>query len=101
MFSCEFCEISRSNFFYRTHIGATVFGLSFINPRTKSVKELVSLNPDSGVIFYIKSRKDLLKRKDQEQPPEFFLVKKEHLSQSLFLNKVSGHRFFAVNFAKF
>ena len=42
MFSCEFCEISRSNFFYRTHIGATVFGLSFINPRTKSVKELVS-----------------------------------------------------------
>ena len=31
MFSSEFCEISRNNFFIE-HIGATAFGLSFVNP---------------------------------------------------------------------
>ena len=31
MFSSEFCEISRNNFFIE-HIGATDFGLSFVNP---------------------------------------------------------------------
>ena len=41
MFSYEFCSISRNKLFYRTHIRATVFGLSFVNPRKKSVKELV------------------------------------------------------------
>ena len=40
MFSCEFYEISRNNFFIE-HIGATAFELSFVNPRMKSVKELV------------------------------------------------------------
>ena len=41
MFSCEFCKISRNKLFYRAHIWVTVFGLSFVNPRKKSVKELV------------------------------------------------------------
>ena len=41
MFSCEFCKISRNNFFNRTYIRATVFRLSFVNPRRKSLKELV------------------------------------------------------------
>ena len=40
MFSCEFCEISRNNFFIE-HIWATAFGLSFVNPGKSSVKELV------------------------------------------------------------
>ena len=40
IFSCEFCKISRNNFFTE-HIQATAFGLSFVNPRKKSVKELV------------------------------------------------------------
>ena len=40
MFSCDFCKISRNNFFVE-HIQATTFGLSFVNPRKKSVKELV------------------------------------------------------------
>ena len=35
MFSCEFCEISRNNFFIE-RIGATAFELSFVNPRMKS-----------------------------------------------------------------
>ena len=45
MFSCEFCEISRNNFLYiyiELFIWATAFGLSFVNPRKKSMKELVS-----------------------------------------------------------
>ena len=37
MFSCEICEISRDNFFIE-QIWATTFGLSFVNPRNKSVK---------------------------------------------------------------
>ena len=40
MFSCEFCEISRNNFF-REQIRVTAFGLSFVNARKTSVKELV------------------------------------------------------------
>ena len=40
MFSFEFCKISRNNFFIE-HIRATAFGLSFVNPRKKTVKELV------------------------------------------------------------
>ena len=41
MFSCKFCEISRKNFLYRTfHLGH-YFWLSFVNPRKKSIKELV------------------------------------------------------------
>ena len=40
MFSCKFCEISRNNIFIE-HNQATAFGLSFENPRKKSVKELV------------------------------------------------------------
>ena len=40
MLSCEFCEISRNNIFIE-HTQATAFGLSFVNPRKKSVKELV------------------------------------------------------------
>ena len=40
MFSDEFCKISRNNFFIE-HILATAFGLNFVNPRKKSVKELV------------------------------------------------------------
>ena len=39
MFSCKFCEISRNIFI--EHNQATAFGLSFENPRKKSVKELV------------------------------------------------------------
>ena len=38
--SCEFCKISRNNFFIE-HIWAIAFGLSFVSPRKKSVKELV------------------------------------------------------------
>ena len=42
MFSCEFCEISRNNFLYvKLFIWATAFGLSLVNPRKKSMKELV------------------------------------------------------------
>ena len=42
MFSSDFCEISRSNFSTQiAHIQATAFGLSFVNPWKKSVKELV------------------------------------------------------------
>ena len=41
MFSCEFCKISRNKLFYRAHIRVSVFGLSFVNPRKKSMKELV------------------------------------------------------------
>ena len=40
MFSYEFCKISRKNFFIE-HIRMTAFGLSFVNPRKKSVTELV------------------------------------------------------------
>ena len=46
MFFWEFSEISRNNFFYRTHSGdcfwikfyiwATAFGLNFVNSRKKS-----------------------------------------------------------------
>ena len=39
-FPVNFCKISRNNFFYRTHLG-TAFGLSFANPRKKSMKKLV------------------------------------------------------------
>ena len=39
MFSCEFCKISGKNFFIE-YIQATAFGLSFVNTRKKSVKEL-------------------------------------------------------------
>ena len=40
MLSCEFCEISRNNYFIE-NIRETAFGLSFVNPKKKSVKELV------------------------------------------------------------
>ena len=40
MFSCEFCEISRNNFFIE-HIWVTTLGLSFVNRRGKPVKELI------------------------------------------------------------
>ena len=40
LFSCKFCKISRNNYFIE-HIWATAFGLSFVNPRKKSVKEPV------------------------------------------------------------
>ena len=40
MFFYEFCKISGNNFFTE-HIRATAFGLSFVNPRKKSVKRLV------------------------------------------------------------
>ena len=40
MFSCELYEISRNNFFIE-HIRVTAFGLSFVNPRRKSMEELV------------------------------------------------------------
>ena len=66
MFSCEFSEFSRNNFFIE-HFWATAFVLSFVNPRKKSkgtslVKFLQSCN------FNIKWRKDQLKRKNQNQP---------------------------------
>ena len=60
MFSCEFCKISGKNFFIE-YIQATAFGLSFVNTRKKSVKELAQENSYS-----------LLKRKDQKQSPEVF-----------------------------
>ena len=42
MVSCELCQISRNNnFLYRTFQLGHVFGLSFVNHRKKSMKELV------------------------------------------------------------
>ena len=41
MLSCEFCKISRNKLFHRAHIRVTVFGLSFVNPRKQSAKELL------------------------------------------------------------
>ena len=58
MFSCEFCKISRNNFFI-VHIQGTAFGLSFVKvcEGTSLVKLLQSCH------FNKKWKKDLLERK--------------------------------------
>ena len=71
MFSCEFCEISRNNFFYRAHPG-NWFWIKFCKSY-KEVCEGTSLVKFwQSCHFNIKWRKDLLKRK--------------------ILNKVAGHK---------
>ena len=70
MFSCQFCKISRNNFFIE-HIRATAFGLSFVSQQKEQVCEGTSLVKFLQYHYFnIKWRKDLLKRKDQKQPPE-------------------------------
>ena len=81
MFSCEFCEISRNNFFYRAHPG-NWFWIKFCKSY-KEVCEGTSLVKFwQSCHFDIKWRKNLLKRK--------------------ILNKVAGrkHMFFWCKFCE-
>ena len=63
MFPCEFEEISRNNFFTE-YIWGNAFGLSFVNPRKKSVKEFSKVLTVLSFQYRMKERSALKKRQE-------------------------------------
>ena len=71
IFSCEFCEISKNNFFYSTNLGYC-FCIKFCKSYKEACEGTSSGKFLQSCHFNIKWRKGLLKRKDQKQPQEAF-----------------------------